>query len=64
MILRKDRMFIGRRYVEIIQINQEEFDSYKFREERQREETRNYREPFYHRNDHRKRESPSSSASP
>ena len=46
MILRKDRMFIGRRYVEIFQINQEEFDSYKFREERQREETRNFRDPF------------------
>jgi len=40
MILRKDRMFIGKRYVEILQINQEEFESYKFREERQREESR------------------------
>ncbi len=40
MILRKDRMYIGKRYVEILQINQEEFESYKFREERQREQTR------------------------
>lgn len=40
MIMRKDHMFIGRRYVEILQINQEEFESYKFREERQREDSK------------------------
>jgi hypothetical protein len=44
MLQNKDRMFIGRRYVEIVPIHQEEYDSYKFREERQREETRNFRE--------------------
>lgn len=56
MVLHKDRMFIGRRYIELLQINQEEFDSYKFREEKQREETRNYREPQpYPRDSHRER---------
>ena len=44
MILKKDRMYIGKRYVELVQINQEQFESYKFREERQREESR-FREP-------------------
>jgi hypothetical protein len=31
MILSKDRMYIGKRYVEIIQIHQEEYESHKFR---------------------------------
>ena len=46
MIIAKDRMFIGKRYVEIILINQQEYASYKLWEERQREETRNLREPL------------------
>lgn len=40
MVLKKNRMYIGKRYVQINTINQEEFDSYKFREERQRQESR------------------------
>ena len=40
MILNKDRMYIGKRYVEIIPIHQEEYESYKFREQRQRENAR------------------------
>ena len=37
MFLAKDRMFIGKRYVEIVPISQEEYSSYKLYEERQRE---------------------------
>ena len=56
MILGKDRMYIGKRYVEIIQIHQEEYDSYKFREQRQRENSR--------RPTHASRSPPSDSESP
>lgn len=38
MILSKDRMFIGRRYIELLQINEVEYTSYKVWEEKQREE--------------------------
>ena len=44
MILGKDRMIIGKRYLEILQINQEEYSSYKFWEDKQREEIRQQRE--------------------
>lgn len=33
MILRKDRMYFGRRYVEIFQIHQEEYESQRERED-------------------------------
>jgi hypothetical protein len=38
MVQRKDRMYIGRRYVEINSISQEEFEGYKLQEERQRQD--------------------------
>jgi hypothetical protein len=63
MILAKDRMFIGKRYVEIVPIHHQEYVSYKVREEKQREDTRNQRDPLAARPD-RRRKGTSSSGSP
>ena len=57
-IMKKNRMFIGKRYIQLIQVNQEEYESYKLKEERQRDHQS--RDPFS-RTERRKKSQSSSS---
>jgi hypothetical protein len=62
MILRKDRMYIGRRYVEVSIVSREEYEGYKAREERQRQESKG-KDYHYHRRENRSSSRSSSSPS-